>query len=106
MHNTEIWYRPAFIRGLRLGLEWQKLGSYYMDPLNTVKYEGFDAFNLRVAYKLKSLELWVNMMNATDRYYAYTSSKSNFGYSYTPAEPRHFNMGIAYDFGHLLKKQK
>ncbi len=106
MHNAEIWYTPAFIRGIRLGLEWQKLGSYYMDPLNTVKYEGFDAFNLRVAYKYKSLELWVNMMNATDRYYAYTSSKSNFGYSYTPAEPRHFNMGIAYDFGHLLKKQK
>ncbi len=104
MHNAEIWYRPAFISGLRLGLEWQKLGSYYMDPLNTVKYEGFDAFNLRVAYKWKSLELWVNMMNVTDRYYAYTSSKSNSGYNYTPAEPRHFNMGIAYDFGHLLKK--
>lgn len=104
MHNAEVWYRPSFIKGLRLGAEWQKVGSYYMDPLNTVKYEGFDVFNLRAAYKWKSLELWVNMMNAADSYYAYTSSKSNSGYSYTPAEPRHFNVGISYDFGYLLKK--
>ena len=105
MHNAEIWWRPAFFNGLRLGVEWQKIGSYYMDPLNTVKYEGYDVFHVRVGYKWKAMELWVNMMNAADKYYAYTSSKSNFGYSYTPAEPRHFNMGISYDFGELFKKK-
>lgn len=105
MHNAEIWYRPAIVKGLRLGLEWQKVGSYYMDALNSVKYEGYDVFNLRVGYKKSAIEVWVNMMNVTDRYYAYTSSKSNSGYSYTPADPRHFNMGVSYDFGGLFKKK-
>ena len=105
MHNAEIWYRPVFLKGLRLGVEWQKIGNYYMDPLNTVKYEGYDVFHFRAGYKWKAMELWINMMNAADKYYAYTSSKSNSGYSYTPAEPRHFNMGISYDFGDLLKKK-
>jgi outer membrane receptor protein involved in Fe transport len=105
MHNAEIWYRPSFLNGLRLGLEWQKIGSYYMDPLNTVKYEGYDVFHFRAGYKWKAMEVWINMMNAADKYYAYTSSKSNSGYSYAPAEPRHFNMGISYDFGDLFKKK-
>jgi iron complex outermembrane recepter protein len=106
IHNTEIWYRPAFIKGLRLGLEWQKMGHYFMDPQNTVKYEGFDVFHFRAGYRWNALEIWVNMMNVADRYYAYTSSKNNFGYSYTPADPRNFNMGISYDFGGLFTKGK
>lgn len=105
MHNAEIWYRPSFVKGLRVGVEWQKIGNYYMDPLNTVKYEGYNVFHFRAGYRLKAMEVWVNMMNAADKYYAYTSSKSGFGYSYTPAEPRHFNMGISYDFGSLFKKK-
>jgi outer membrane receptor protein involved in Fe transport len=105
MHNAEIWYRPSFVKGFRIGLEWQKIGSYFMDAVNTVKYEGYDVLHVRAGYKWKALELWVNMMNAADKYYAYTSSKSNFGYSYTPAEPRHFNIGIGYDFADLFKKK-
>lgn len=106
MHNAEIWYRPSFINGLRLGLEWQMIGSYYMDPLNTTKYEGYNVFHARAGYKWKAMELWVNMINAADNYYAYTSSKSNFGYSYNPAEPRNFNIGISYDFGEFFKRNK
>lgn len=105
IHNAEVWYKPSFVKGLRVGLEWQETGSYYMDPLNTVKYEGFDVFHLRAGYRWRAMEFWVNVMNLTDKYYAYTSSKSNFGYSYTPAEPRHFNMGISYDFGDFFKKK-
>lgn len=106
MHNAEVWYKPSFLKGLRFGLEWQKIGTYYMDPLNTVQYEGYDVFHLRAGYKWKAMEVWINMMNATDRYYAFTSNKSNSGYSYTPAEPRHFNIGISYDFGDLLKRNR
>lgn len=106
MHNAEAWYHPSFIKGLRLGIEWQNLGAYYMDPQNTVKYEGYDVFHFRAGYNLKGMEIWMNLMNMTDKYYAYTSSKSNFGYSYTPAEPRNFNIGISYDFGVLLKNNK
>ena len=105
MHNAEIWYRPSFVAGLRVGLEWQKIGSYYLDPLNTTKYDGYNVFHLRAGYKLRAMEVWINVMNATDKYYAYTASKGNFGYSYTPAEPRHFNIGLSYDFADLLKRK-
>ncbi len=106
MHNAEIWYRPAFVKGLRLGMEWQKIGRYYIDALNTARYKGYDVFHVRAGYKVGKAELWLNMMNAADSYYAYTSTKSNSGYSYTPAEPRHFNLGISYDFGQLLIKKQ
>jgi outer membrane receptor protein involved in Fe transport len=104
MHNAEIWYKPAQIKGLRFGIEWQKIGSYYMDPLNTVKYQGYDAFHVRAGYKCKAIELWINVMNVTDKYYSYTSSKSKSGYSYTPADPRNINIGISYDFGKYFVK--
>lgn len=106
LHNAEIWYHPSFIKGLRVGVEWQKQGNYYMDPLNTEKYKGFDVFHVRAGYRLKQLEVWVNVMNVTDSYYSYISTKSTSGYSYTPAEPRHFNIGISYDFGNLFNVKK
>jgi iron complex outermembrane receptor protein len=104
IYNAEAWYRPAFVKGLRLGVEWQHVGSYWLDPQNTVKYGGFNAVHVRIGYQWKNLETWVNIINAGDSYYAYTASKSAFGYSYNPAEPRNINVGIAYDFGHLFKK--
>lgn len=106
IHNAEIGYRPSFVKGLRVGLEWQKQGNYYMDALNSEKYKGFDVFHFRAGYQCKAFEVWVNIMNITDSYYSYISSKTSSGYSYTPAEPRHFNMGISYDFGTYLIKKK
>jgi outer membrane receptor protein involved in Fe transport len=102
MHNAEVWYKPSFVKGLRMGVEWQKIGSYYMDPKNITRYEGYNVLNIRAGYQFKGVEVWVNMMNATDRYYAYNASRSTSSYSYTPAEPRHYNVGISYDFGKLF----
>jgi outer membrane receptor protein involved in Fe transport len=104
MHNIELWYRPSFIKGLRTGIEWQQQGKYYMDALNTMKYDGFDVLHFRAGYQWKAFEVWMNVMNITDSYYSYISSKSGTSYSYTPAEPRHLNIGIAYDFGKIFAK--
>ncbi len=104
MHNAEVWYKPLFAKGLRLGAEWQRVGSYFMDPLNTLKYGGFDAVHLRGGYQWKEAEVWVNVMNATDRYYAFIASKSAGGYNYTPAEPRNLTLGFSYNFCSQLKK--
>lgn len=102
MHNVELWYRPFYVKGLRAGIEWQKQGSYYMDALNTVKYKGFDVLHIRAGYQWSAFEVWMNVMNVTDKYYSYISSKSGASYSYTPAEPRHLNIGIVYDFGRIF----
>ena len=105
MYNSEIWYKPSFIKGLRIGAEMQHIGSYYVDPLNTAKYKGYNVLNLRAGYQFKGLDVWINVMNATDNYYSHITSKSTFGYSYQLADPRNFNIGIAYDFQKLVKKK-
>ncbi|KIC95127.1 TonB-dependent receptor domain-containing protein [Flavihumibacter solisilvae] len=106
MHNAEAWYRPAFAKKLRVGLEWQKIGSYFMDPTNSVRYEGHDVFHFRAGYSWKAIEVWMNILNITDSYYAYTASKSSSGYNYTPGEPRNLNLGISYDFANFLRKTR
>ena len=106
LYNTEIWYKPAYVKGFRLGAELQHVGSYFADPQNTATYTGYQILHVRAGYTFQGLEVWVNAMNITDRYYATNVSKSAFGYSYTLGEPRHFNVGISYDFGLLSKQHK
>ncbi|WP_245843471.1 TonB-dependent receptor [Niastella vici] len=97
--NAEIMYKPVFVRGLRVGAEWQHIGSYFMDNTNTKKYGGYDLLNLRAGYIIRQFEIWVNAMNATNTYYSTYASKSGSTLSYNLGDPREFNVGIAYRFG-------
>lgn len=103
--NTEAWYRPAFLKGFRIGGEYQFIGKYFADPQNTASYKGYSVVHLRAAYRYKMVETWLNVLNSTDRFYSTITSKSSFGYSYQLADPRSFNMGLSIDLGSLLKKQ-
>jgi outer membrane receptor protein involved in Fe transport len=105
IYNAEIWYRPSFVKGFRIGAELQHVGNYYVDPQNTATYDGYNALNLRAGYSFKGFEVWLNVLNATDNYYSFITSKSSFGWSYQLAEPRNFNAGISYDFANLFKKK-
>ena len=96
--NSEVTYKPGFLPGLRVGLEWQHLGKYYMDAANTEYYEGYDLFNFRTGYTIKGLEVWLNALNLTDKLYATTVDKYSYGKSYRQGIPRTFNVGIAYNF--------
>jgi outer membrane receptor protein involved in Fe transport len=102
IYNAEVWYKPSFLKGFRAGAELQHIGKYYVDPQNTAMYDGYDVLNLRVGYAAKSWEVWMNVLNATNKYYSYITTKSSFGYSYQLAEPRNFNVGISYDFARLF----
>lgn len=104
IYNMELWYSPAFVKGLRTGIELQHVGKYYADAKNTAKYPGYTIINFRASYEYKWMEFWVNVMNATDRYYATVASKSSFGYSYTLAEPININIGYTYNFGKLFNR--
>lgn len=96
--NTEITYKPRFVKGLRLGLEWQHVSAYFMDAANTEKYKGYELLNARVGYTYKSFECWTNIMNLTNELYATTAEKTAAGKSYRPGAPRTINVGIAYNF--------
>ena len=104
LYNAEAWYKPSFVKGLRLGAELQHVGAYWADPQNTARYAGYRTLNLRAGYAFRGVDVWVNALNATNTYYATMASRSAYGYSYTLAEPRNLTVGLSCDIVHLFKK--
>ncbi|WP_343695195.1 TonB-dependent receptor [Flavobacterium sp.] len=103
--NSEVSYYPNWLPNLRTSFEWQLVGSYYQDQINTFKYDGYNIFNARVGYQWKGIEVYGNVMNLTDKLYAYNVSRANTTNAqptYTAAAPRTFVFGIQYNFS--LKK--
>lgn len=96
--NTQITYKPSFIKGFRISSEWQHVDKYYMENLNTKVYDGYDVMNMRLGYEFKMIEAWINVLNVTDELYAVTASASKWGESYSTGNPRHFTIGLAYKF--------
>jgi outer membrane receptor protein involved in Fe transport len=93
--NVGMTYKPDFLKGARLSLEWQHVGEYYLSPVNDDKYGGYSIVNLRLGYEvLHGIELWGNVMNLTDELYATTASKSRWGFSYDPGDPRYVSLGL------------
>ncbi|MBN9383952.1 MAG: TonB-dependent receptor [Chitinophagaceae bacterium] len=99
--NAEVTWRPHFLKGLRLSVEGQHLGKYWMDNANTKQYKGFDIVNFRTGYQYGPCEIWVNALNAFNEYYASLASKSSYGYSYNLGNPREVTIGLAWHFGKL-----
>lgn len=96
--NASFTYKPGFLKGLRIGAEWQQMGSYYMDDANTAKYDGFQVVNLRTGYDWHKWGVWVNALNLLDKYYADIASKSAYGYSYNLGNPFTLAVGLQYTF--------
>ena len=107
--NSEIMYKPKFIKGFNIGAEWQVMSSWYQDQVNSIKYEdkgafgikGISVINFRIGYQWKELGIFSNIMNATGELYAYSATRGNAvsdRTSYTAAAPRTFMLGLQYNF--------
>jgi outer membrane receptor protein involved in Fe transport len=103
--NAEISYKPIFLKGFSIGAEWQHQNKYFMDDLNNFTYNGFDIANIRIAYKIKKAEVWINALNALNAYYAvYATSApaTTIGVNnktYNMGDPRELTIGLSYKFG-------
>jgi iron complex outermembrane recepter protein len=101
---AEIQYKPKFIKGLRISTEWQRVGPYFKDNENKLKYEdrtfanlkGLSVLHIRAGYKIKQLELFANMLNATNELYTTYISRSTFGSNFYPAPPRNLTLGVVW----------
>jgi iron complex outermembrane receptor protein len=96
--NTQLNYKPKYIRGFNISLEWQNIAAYYTDPENLHKYAGFNIFNIRTGYHISNFEIWANCLNVADKVYA---TIVTYGYgqnTYYPGMLRTFNCGIGYTF--------
>ena len=103
--NAEISYKPIFLKGFSIGAEWQHQNKYFMDDLNNFTYNGFDIANIRIAYKIKKAEIWINALNALNAYYAvYATSAPATAIgvnnkTYNMGDPRELTIGLSYKFG-------
>ena len=105
--NTELTWKPAFIEGFRSALEWQHLNKYYINSAISKSYQGYDVFNLRLGYELKSgfargAGIWLNAINLMDKLYATNVTANQYGATYNAAAPRTFSLGISF---HLQNKR-
>jgi iron complex outermembrane recepter protein len=98
--NGRLSYRPPFLSSGLVAVEWVKLGSYWMDPDNTHKYEGHDLFNLFATVPvMEHLELSGRVTNLADKRFAETSSfNQQQGELFRPGAPRQFFLGAQYRF--------
>lgn len=102
--SAEVVYKPHYLKGLRIGVEEQQVGKYYMDNLNQYIYSGFKITNVRLGYRRGRAEIWLNALNVFNAYYATlaTATATTNGaasYSYNPGNPRALTLGLLYRFG-------
>ncbi|CAM3501266.1 TonB-dependent receptor [Aquirufa ecclesiirivi] len=114
--NAEITYKPNWIKGARVALEWQRISSWYQNQVNTVSYAdpgfgglpGVSVLNLRFGYQWKAYQIFMNVMNLSNELYANSASRGNNANdksTYTPAAPRTINLGLQVDVFQLFKSK-
>jgi iron complex outermembrane receptor protein len=101
--NSELIYKPAYINGFRIAGEWQHINSYFTNPANTKTYSGYDIFNVRTGFDVKSgllkgAGIWFNVLNVTNKLYATTVTSNQYGDTYNAAPPRVYTLGVSYSF--------
>ena len=96
VHSARIDWR--FVPGGHAELEWQSIGSYWVDAANAHEYGGHDLLNLRVGYRLS--ENWnatLRVNNLTDRAYADRADFAFGNYRYFPGRGRTAFVEVRYD---------
>jgi outer membrane receptor protein involved in Fe transport len=99
--NAELTYYPAWLKGFRAAVEWQRVSGWYQNQINTVRYQGYHLLNFRTGYQWRGLEVFANVMNLTDALYATSSSRGNNPTdrsTFTPSAPRTLVLGVQYNF--------
>ncbi|MGK0441958.1 MAG: outer membrane receptor protein involved in Fe transport [Pseudohongiellaceae bacterium] len=103
--NVQLNYRPLWLNGGRMELEWVHQGEHWLDESNADDnntndrdhYNGHDLLNARADYwPTSQLNLYVRVLNLTNELYAETTSK--WGPQYTPGRPRSAFVGFRYEF--------
>ena len=107
--NSEVTYKPLFLDGFRVALEWQHMSSWYQNQINTSVYDergafglkGISVLNFRTGFEWKGVQVFMNVLNLTDELYAFNATRGNTATStatYVAAPPRTFVFGLQYNF--------
>lgn len=98
--NARIVWRPPFLGGGRIEIEYQHLGAYFLDDNNTRKYGGHDLLHIRANYKVDDrYNLFIRIHNLFDKRYATNGRFNAFaGEELKPGLPRTLFGGIGAEF--------
>lgn len=97
--DVAVEYRPSWLPGALLAVEWVHLGDYYVDDANTADYNGHDLFNFRASYKVTDgMSVYGRVYNLTDETWATTGSLRYGKEEYAPGLPRTFMAGMKVTF--------
>ena len=95
--NARLIYTPKAVPGLLALIEWEHVGSSWMDDENTMRDPGYDLANVKVNYELNQhLTLFGRVNNLTNRLYAESATLGRYGADYTPGAPREAFIGFEY----------
>jgi len=95
LSNIRFIYTPPMLTNLTVELEYQHVGSYYMDDANTQKYGGYDIYNVRSEYRIKdNVKFFAKVWNITDKLYAETANIAYGKERYRPGMPRTIYAGL------------
>ncbi len=98
--NAMLTVAPPEWRGSRLGIEVERLGSYWEDQADTHSYPGHTLVNLRASSPLvRGISISARLMNLTnERYSELTSYTVSQGEQFAPGQPRRLYLTAQYDF--------
>ena len=72
--NGTLTYQPRPLNGGRIQAEWSGMSGYWLDPANTIRFDGYNIFHLRGSYVVaRRVELFARLMNLTDETYSVQS---------------------------------
>ena len=103
--NAQIGWK--FTPNSRIAVGLVKQGSYWMNNLNTVRYEGHTLLNVTATHKLQGgFEVWGQVRNLNNERYADSASSSyksgtfspNSQNTYSPGAPRSVMLGVTLSF--------
>ncbi len=94
--NIDVTWRP--IENWSVLANWRHVGSYEVNPANTLRSDAYDTFDLGVAYDATSsfadYQLYLRVNNVTDEVYATSVSIIGGQTLVAPAAPRTVRAGI------------
>ena len=93
-------WRPDWLNGGRLEVEYQHLGEYFLDDNNTHTYEGHDLVHLRGNIKFDNgLDVYVRVHNLLNSRYVTNGRYNGFvGEEFKPGLPRTIYGGVSARF--------
>jgi iron complex outermembrane recepter protein len=100
----ELQYKPKWLSGFKISAEWQRVGPFFKDNENKLRYndktfaglQGLSLLHFRAKYSLKKFEIFGNLLNASNELYTTYISRSTFGSNYYPAPPRNLTLGVSW----------